>query len=220
MARKNKSEGVVAAMQSKWLAIAFLCIYLAACSTFQPQSRIKHDKIIFLGNSITLHPPAPTIGWYGNYGMAASAEQNDYVHLVSKKVGAEFMAFNLADWERGYSNYNYGELKKHEGWADVVIIKLGENVTEMKSDFKSSLERLSKLLNCHNTILVSTWWANPPLNESMRSIALENNFKWVQLPKHDETYNAVTFENSGVATHPGDKGMQLIADSILSVLKN
>jgi len=200
------------------LFLAMLSFVLSACTTLQPQMGTKNEKVIFLGNSITLHPPAPHLGWNGNYGMAASAEQNDYVHIVSKRIGAEFRALNLAEWERGYSNYNYTDLKKHEGWPNVVIIKLGENVTDMKPDFRSSFERLAKLLNCPNTIIVSTWWANSQLNESMRLTALENNFTWVQLPEHDATYDAPYFENPGVANHPGDKGMQLIAESILSAL--
>ena len=30
-------------------------------------------RAVFIGNSITLHSPAPQIGWHYNWGMAASA---------------------------------------------------------------------------------------------------------------------------------------------------
>ena len=37
-------------------------------------------RILFWGSSSTKHPPAPGIGWTGNWGMAASSEDKDYVH--------------------------------------------------------------------------------------------------------------------------------------------
>ena len=63
-------------------------------------------KILFLGNSITLHGPAESIGWSGNWGMAASAAEKDYVHLLIahvKKVAQgepQVMVSNVADFER------------------------------------------------------------------------------------------------------------------------
>ena len=45
-------------------------------------------RILFVGNSITLHGPRPQIGWTNNWGMAASSLDKDYVHLLQKKIAA------------------------------------------------------------------------------------------------------------------------------------
>ena len=44
----------------------------------------KGPRVLFVGNSITLHSPRPQIGWTSNWGMAASARDKDYVHLLQK----------------------------------------------------------------------------------------------------------------------------------------
>jgi len=178
-------------------------------------------NIIFIGNSITYHPPGPDAGWYGNFGMAASSEDTDYVNIVSKKLNASFKALNLAEWERGFWYYDYSELDKHKGWADIAIIKLGENVTEI-IDFKRSFNELLEHVDCKNTIVLSTWWDKliyPQVNDYMRSVTMANNFQWVQLPEHDTTYDATNFKDKDVSSHPGDKGMLLIAESILAAMR-
>ena len=38
----------------------------------------KGPRVLFVGNSITLHGPRPQIGWTNNWGMAASARDKDY----------------------------------------------------------------------------------------------------------------------------------------------
>ena len=74
--------------------------------------------MLFLGNSITLHPPAE--GMSGSWGMAASSAEKDYVHLVLDAVGKrngnkpEAKVLNLADFERGFEQYDIAAKLKAE----------------------------------------------------------------------------------------------------------
>ena len=47
---------------------------------------LETGKILFLGNSITRHGPSQAVGWSGDWGMAASAREKDFVHLVTSSL--------------------------------------------------------------------------------------------------------------------------------------
>lgn len=177
---------------------------------------------MFIGNSISYHSPDPDIGWYGNFGMAASSEDKDYVHIVSNSLNANYKILDMRDWERAFWFYDYSKLDKYNGWADIIIIKLGENVSEIV-DFKKSFKSLLEYLDCKNIVVLSVWWEKPiypQVNDYMRAVTEENDFRWIQLPQHDRSYDATNYKNESLAAHPGDKGMKLIADSILKVISN
>ena len=94
-------------------------------------------KVIIYGNSIALHGPKADIGWTNNWGMAASAPEKDFAHLVvaglEERRGsrADFRIRNLAGLERNYTAdlTAVPELAEDVAWGpDYVVIAIGENV--------------------------------------------------------------------------------------------
>jgi hypothetical protein len=199
---------------------------------------IKVNKVMFLGNSLTLHGPAPAIGWQGNWGMAASSQDLDYVHRVLKGLAAvagkepESFVANVADFERNYETYDLdaGLKKALEFKADLVIIAFGENVPALSSDaakaaFKASVVKYLKKLDQdnHPVILVrSCFWPDAAKDAMLQEACREVNGIWVEAGFAREESNMARsehkFSHKGVAAHPGDKGMQAIADAILQAL--
>ena len=101
---------------------------------------LRVGKLLFLGNSITQHGPKPEIGWAGDWGMAASALDKDYVHVLAAQIGKaaggqpRILAKNIADFERGHPTYDIAAGMKDElaFRPDVVIVAIGENVPASK----------------------------------------------------------------------------------------
>lgn len=218
----------------------------AEAETSQPVHPTLHvgkqriGKILFLGNSITLHGPAPKIGWTGNWGMAASAREKDYVHLlldrISKTAGGKpaVMVKNIADFERRQSDFNVSnDLKDELAFeADLVVIAIGENAASPKTDdakakyrvaFASLLAELKK--RGQPTLVVrSCFWADPAKDQIMKQACVDAGGLFVDNSKlgGDESNYARSerkIEHAGVAGHPGDKGMQAIADSLWSAIQ-
>ena len=197
-------------------------------------------KVLFLGNSITKHGPKADIDWSGNWGMAASSEAKDYVHVVTKALAEksgtspETMVKNIADFERAYAGYDVaGKMKDvFEFGADLVIVAIGENVPALKTvdekaQFKSSVTKLLSGLKAdkHPTIVVrSCFWANPAKDEVLQQACREAGGIFVDISSlsKDEGNFARSerpFKYQGVANHPGDKGMQAIAGALLKALR-
>lgn len=199
-------------------------------------AKTAYHKVVFLGNSITLHGPKEDIGWTGNWGMAASAEEKDYVHIVTKAIAEwadsqpQILVKNIADFERHYATFDIeAELKEAlEFEADLVIFAVGENVAEFDSAeaqtrFKDAFKKLIETFQTrsHPRIVVRSCF---PLmkakDEALKQAAQETGVAYADLSSMtpDESNYARSersIEHSGVAGHPGDRGMQRIADAIV-----
>ncbi len=198
-------------------------------------------RILFLGNSITLHGPKADIGWTNNWGMAASAEEKDYVHLVTRAIAQhtgvqpQIKVKNIADFERNYATYDVdGELKDLFAFdPDLVVLAIGENVPALDADdakakFKAGV---SSILRCalakrHPRVVVrSCFWPDTAKDEILKQACAEANARFVDAgPVGRDPANAArserSFSHDGVAGHPGDRGMKALAEAIVQAALN
>lgn len=193
-------------------------------------------RILFLGNSITLHGPKPDIGWTGDWGMAASAKEKDYVHLVAQALAEhtghspEIRVKNIADFERNYATYDaQTELNDlFEFDPDLVVLAIGENVPPLDTakariEFKAGVMNLLRCtLSGRRPLVVvrSCFWADAAKDEVLKQVSEEVGACYVNVGRlGSEPANAArserTFTHDGVASHPGDRGMKALADAIL-----
>jgi hypothetical protein len=196
-------------------------------------------KVLFLGNSITRHPPSEAIGWNGDWGMAASAPDKDYVHLVAATLAGrsgkppEVLALNIAEFERNASAYNIeSKLKDALAFdADLVILAIGENVPQFESrqsgeEFESAvLKLLSRLQSGRDRIVLvrGCFRPNQSTDDCLLKASRAVGVPFIEIGRlGGDADNAARSErpikHEGVAGHPGDRGMRAIADAIIHVL--
>ena len=190
-------------------------------------------RVLFMGNSITLHEPAPAIGWNNNHGMAASSPECDYVHRVvaalEKKYGkVTYCIANVAKFERGYNDAevirSYTEAKNIR--PEIVIFRLGENVNRDLIESYSLKDGLVEFFKYYaegakTVIVTDLFWYHEHICGALREAADELGFTFVSIKDlgEDNDNKAIgLFEHDGVARHPGDRGMQMIAKRITDAL--
>ncbi len=197
------------------------------------------NRILFLGNSITLHGPKKDIGWTGNWGMAASSEDKDYVHLLAAALARQagsaprIMVRNVADFERNYATYDVdGQLKDAFAFdPDLVVLAIGENVPglaseEAKTKFKAGVMSILRcaLARRHPLVVVrSCFWPDAAKDQVLREACEAAGGAFVDAgPLGRDPANAArserSFTHDGVAGHPGDEGMKALADAILQAV--
>ncbi|MBE2287745.1 MAG: SGNH/GDSL hydrolase family protein [Prosthecobacter sp.] len=216
-----------------------LLILIIACLVSQTFAQTPFKKVLFLGNSITKHGPKADIDWSGNWGMAASSEAKDYVHVftasLTQKQGTapEILVKNIADFERAHQGYDFAAKLKEaiDFQADLIVLAIGENVlalktAEEKTKLQADVTALLKSLQGTRkpTILVrSCFWANAAKDEALRSAcdAVSGIFCNISSLSADKSlYGRAEreFKHAGVANHPGDKGMAAIAEALMMAL--
>ena len=218
-------------MRKLWLIFAI--ITFISCKKDASNS-LHFNQILILGNSITIHPPAPSIGWFGNWGMAASSRDKDFAHIIGATLNTRVDPVNLSEWEALGMRYDLTKLIPYfKSKPDLVIIRMGENINDI-ANLKMALGVLIDYIKIQNPkarlIITGRFWRNDEIDDILSLHAMESNIPFVKLNQLELGEN-VSFIGAniigedglshpiidqGIANHPGDLGMRRIADCILA----
>lgn len=197
-----------------------------------------YGRILFLGNSITRSAPqVARLGWSGNWGMAASAEGKDYVHLVLARLAEAqggVMPEHLVAGGRGGKLSDKVAIQQQltDFKADLAIVQLGENDAENVTveGFQKPYGELLQAIRSGNpsaTILCMGVWSpprgNPTKDQFIKAACATHGAVFVDMAAaNSEPENKAEaegrFTHKGVNWHPGDKGMEAYANAIWTAL--
>ena len=196
----------------------------------------KGKRVLFVGNSITRHGIKHDIGWHNDWGMAASDLEKDYVHLVAKEISqkdskAAFCICQAAEWEcncyDGEKTFEFFQEARNFK-ADIIVIRLVENCPMDNYNSELFMEEYGKFVAYLNgsgnaEVIITTGFWKHIADSTIRDYAHKNEYPLVELNDlgEDDKMKAIgLFEHEGVANHPGDLGMEKIAERIFNVLKS
>lgn len=221
--------------------------------TYATNKRNGTLKVLFLGNSITQHGYAAGIGWYGTWGMAATSEDKDFVHILQKNIkekapDAEFKVANVWDFERYFYNLDNVTAANFKDYvdfdADIIVSAFGANINNAGNEndptFESgrtfSADDYIKIIDYFNpkgdakVIPVLTTLTKTVIADEILKVPAKTDWTLVNTSDlTDSKYTAYPYRDAevfgsnvtdGVLNHPGDLGMQVMAERIWDVLKN
>ena len=209
-------------------------------------------RILFLGNSITLHQPAESLGWKGSWGMAATAEDKDYFHILSRYVRELYPNARLEiaaghPFEKSFydlsriSQTDYKPLVNFD--ADVIIPSIGANINNSANENDSGFISDQTFNPLHYTDIIDYFnvYGDMKVIPVITTLTGSENVSVIKQAAdsrgwdcvtctdlNDEKYTAVPYRDAavfgenvaaGVLNHPGDSGMQEMADRIWAALK-
>ena len=193
-------------------------------------------RLVVLGNSITLAARHDEIGWPRSCGMAASAPEKDYVHLLIDGLGrrssrgVDYRIKNIATFERGWKGFDLAQYDHLVAFKpEILVVAIGENMANLTDDsdafeavFADLIGRFKKANPACRIVVRGVFWPNSAKDAAMKAVAQRLGCAWVEMSdfgRHDEYKALGLYTHRGVAGHPGDKGMAVIADRLLKALE-
>jgi hypothetical protein len=232
----------------KWECMVTGLIVATACTGL---ARAEYNKMMVVGNSLTHHSPASGadgLSWDGDWGMAASCEPNDYVHVLQGRLQGDqpttplaLEIGHIADERYTMTGVAHGSMNLSgaptltASNADLMVFQLGENYvgtldwSTFGQNYKTTIQQIAAGGSTPKLVVVGPWWDAVTTYKSMliQRVAYEVGATYVRIddvskvPANlamNEPYAAPAWATNGVGGHPGDTGMAVLADRIYNAI--
>lgn len=201
-----------------------------------------YNKVLLLGNSLLLG--FSTDGSHGApFGATASDSKHDWAYLLTERLKLKSpnivinklhdAKFEQSESDTVSESYISTEFAQAEKGNDLVIVQIGDNAnTELRREtFKNNFSKLINAIRVSNPsadiVVAGSWFNGGGIENFLQSQASSLNYTFVPLSDlctSDNMANVgdtVTFNDGvqmqvfeAIRTHPGDKGMEKIANRI------
>lgn len=206
----------------------------------------NYNKVLLLGNSLLLG--FSTDGSHGApFGCTASDSKHDWAYLLTEKLKVKSPSvtvkklhdakFEQAESDTAAENYISNEFAAADKNNDLVIVQIGDNAnTELRrATFKNNFSKLIKAIRTNNPtadiVVAGVWFNGGDLENFLQAQSSALNYTFVPLSDLCKSSNmatvgdTVTFDDGvqmqvyeAIRTHPGNKGMEAIANRIYDSL--
>ena len=168
-------------------------------------ARIEAEKdktfdYLAIGNSITQHPVVEGL-WWGEWGMAASDEEHDFYHLVTKAIEVKYKStssnvLNYTIWESPYYDRQH-TLKFLDGYLnedlDFITIDLGENCIkgndqsseefqeELTRDYADLVDYIAEKCPKAKIVMIGCYWERPESDAAKQVVCQDKKIDYIDL---------------------------------------
>ena len=168
-------------------------------------ARIEAEKdktfdYLAIGNSITQHPVVEGL-WWGEWGMAASDEEHDFYHLVTKAIEGKYKStssnvLNYTIWESPYYDRQH-TLKFLDGYLnedlDFITIDLGENCIkgndqsseefqeELTRDYADLVDYIAEKCPKAKIVMIGCYWERPESDAAKQVVCQDKKIDYIDL---------------------------------------
>ena len=205
-------------------------------------------RYVAFGNSVTCGEITENL-WWGNWGMAASSMEKDYVHILSAEIEqrlscpVETEVYSLKPWELAQDRSSLLEdiSDSLDETTDLVTIQSGENITQFQETLQIDYYDLvsfikEKAPNAQILMLGELLWPNLEIETAKQTACQACGVAFIEMTQYLTDYEANYKSSIGdevigedgethkitdeeVAAHPNDEGMVCIAGQILPYIQ-